>query len=355
MKTAAAFAKGLLELEGQLTPILASLVTIEEKNRQMLDHGSNKAAKEALDQCKQHINMIQDSSFENMYSSSSSSYSSRTFLSETNQNQNQNQGGRDEIGKEGGQKGGTEEEAEGEEFIEKFAKDCPDSIRRAIKAIGNPIKCLRRLHVLVGQLCAQLHSLVEQEAITVSETVDPETGEVMEIGVDPAETSYMENSHNLDTHARSNSADMGSKLYLGETFSLMLDRWEKLNKDFFDSKTGMYDLSKIPDVYDMIRYDILHNSHVPLKGVKELYDRVRALENAVVPQEYGKDKEQKSFVGSQVCGALLEKIKYDLIVSRSDTTYDMRFMLDHSHAQDLDINSLGRVVRTRLYVRASLC
>jgi inositol hexakisphosphate/diphosphoinositol-pentakisphosphate kinase len=37
MKTAAAFAKGLLELEGPLTPILASLVTVEEKSSQMLD------------------------------------------------------------------------------------------------------------------------------------------------------------------------------------------------------------------------------------------------------------------------------------------------------------------------------
>ena len=50
-----------------------------------------------------------------------------------------------------------------------------------------------------------------------------------------------------------------------------------------------------------------------------------------------------------MCGALLEKIKYDLIVSRSDTTHDMRYLLDHSHADDLEINSLGRAVRTRLY------
>lgn len=39
MKTAAAFTKGLLELEGPLTPILVSLVTVEEKNRLMLDRG----------------------------------------------------------------------------------------------------------------------------------------------------------------------------------------------------------------------------------------------------------------------------------------------------------------------------
>eukprot|EP00606_Chrysophyceae_sp_TOSAG23-5_P000290 GSChrysophyteH2.ASY1.ANO1.1033.1 assembled CDS len=131
----------------------------------------------------------------------------------------------------------------------------------------------------------------------------------------------------------------------------MLDRWGKLNKDFFNNKTGVYDLSKVPDVYDMIRYDILHNYHCPLTGIqdKELYEKARVLENICVPHEYGKDSMQKSVVGSKVCGALLEKIKYDLRVSRSSTTQDMRFLLDHSHADDLEINSLGRVVRTRLY------
>ena len=83
--------------------------------------------------------------------------------------------------------------------------------------------------------------------------------------------------------------------------------------------------------------------------LRELYDGIRAFENTVVPQEYGANKAEKKLIGSKVCGALLEKIKYDLKVTRSDTTHDMRYMLDHSHADDLEINSLGRVVRTRLY------
>ncbi len=50
MKTAAAFAKGLLELEGHhLTPILASLVTVEEVDRQMLDREGNTEIKEEMD------------------------------------------------------------------------------------------------------------------------------------------------------------------------------------------------------------------------------------------------------------------------------------------------------------------
>ena len=38
---------------------------------------------------------------------------------------------------------------------------------------------------------------------------------------------------------------------------------------------------QVPDVYDMIRYDILHNYHCPLTGIqdKELYEKARVLEN----------------------------------------------------------------------------
>jgi inositol hexakisphosphate/diphosphoinositol-pentakisphosphate kinase len=39
----------------------------------------------------------------------------------------------------------------------------------------------------------------------------------------------------------------------GETLLLMLDRWKKLHKDLFNSKTDTFDLSKVPDVHDNIR------------------------------------------------------------------------------------------------------
>lgn len=53
MKTAAAFAKGLLELEGDLPPILVSLVHKEKKH--MLDPSGNKEVKVELDECKARI------------------------------------------------------------------------------------------------------------------------------------------------------------------------------------------------------------------------------------------------------------------------------------------------------------
>ena len=54
------FSEGLLELEGQLTPILVSLVTVEEKSRQMLDKGGNDEIKEEMDRCKYSLDIIQE-------------------------------------------------------------------------------------------------------------------------------------------------------------------------------------------------------------------------------------------------------------------------------------------------------
>lgn len=34
----------------------------------------------------------------------------------------------------------------------------------------------------------------------------------------------------------------------------MLDRWKKLHKDLYNAKTDSFDLSKVPDVHDNIRW-----------------------------------------------------------------------------------------------------
>jgi hypothetical protein len=41
----------------------------------------------------------------------------------------------------------------------------------------------------------------------------------------------------------------------GETLILMLDRWKKLYKDLYNKKADAFDLSKVPDVHDNIRYE----------------------------------------------------------------------------------------------------
>jgi inositol hexakisphosphate/diphosphoinositol-pentakisphosphate kinase len=50
-------------------------------------------------------------------------------------------------------------------------------------------------------------------------------------------------------------------LYHEETLQLMVNRWGKLEKDF-KLKCGEFDISKIPDIYDCIKYDLLHNRYM---------------------------------------------------------------------------------------------
>lgn len=49
-------------------------------------------------------------------------------------------------------------------------------------------------------------------------------------------------------------------LYHGETWELMARRWGKLEKDFKTHDERLeFDISKIPDIYDCIKYDLQHN------------------------------------------------------------------------------------------------
>lgn len=73
------------------------------------------------------------------------------------------------------------------------------------------------------------------------------------------------------------------QLYHSETLELMLRRWSKLEKDF-KMKNGRYNISKIPDIYDCIKYDVQHNSLLKLDNTMEIYRLSKALADIVIPQ-----------------------------------------------------------------------
>ena len=56
MKTAVSFAKGMLELEGELPHILVSLVHKEKESIHMLDPSGNKEVKEEPERYKTRVN-----------------------------------------------------------------------------------------------------------------------------------------------------------------------------------------------------------------------------------------------------------------------------------------------------------
>lgn len=241
MKTAAAFTKGLLELEGSLTPILASLVTVEEKDRQMLDRGGNFRIQEEMGLCKAYMEhaLQKDQDFT-------------------------------------------------DEVIQDTFPSAMPYIHSGLKKIGNPCKALKRIHELISAICVQI------------EGMGRDFGELDNL------TSNKDDVMDLSSESESNLIEIEERgLYLNETFTLMLDRWEKLNKDFKNRKTGLYDLTKVPDVYDMVRYDVLHNSHLGLNGIEDLLRLSRDFADVVVPQEYGISKEEKVSIAPKMCGKFM--------------------------------------------------
>lgn len=73
-------------------------------------------------------------------------------------------------------------------------------------------------------------------------------------------------------------------LYHGETWDLMYRRWSKIEKDFY-TKSKTFDISKIPDIYDCIKYDLQHNQHtIQFEQAEELYINAKYLADIVIPQ-----------------------------------------------------------------------
>ena len=104
------------------------------------------------------------------------------------------------------------------------------------------------------------------------------------------------------------------KLYHGETWELLARRWNKLEREFLNVKTNLFDISKIPDIYDCIKYDLLHNKSIFLRCplAEELYTYAKNMADVVVPQEYGMTQAEKLTIAQGICAPLLRKIRADL-------------------------------------------
>ncbi|XP_069862071.1 inositol hexakisphosphate and diphosphoinositol-pentakisphosphate kinase 1 isoform X12 [Dipodomys merriami] len=250
--TAAAFAKGLLALEGELTPILVQMVKSANMNG-LLDSDSD-----SLSSCQHRVKarlhhiLQQDAPF-------------------------------------------------GPEDYDQLAPTGSTSLLNSMSIIQNPVK-----------VCDQVFSLIENLTHQIRERMQ-----------DPK------------------SVDL--QLYHSETLELMLQRWSKLERDF-RQKSGRYDISKIPDIYDCVKYDVQHNASLGLQGTAELLRLSKALADVVIPQEYGISREEKLEIAVGFCLPLLRKILLDLQRTHEDESVNKLHPL-----YSRGVLSPGRHVRTRLY------
>ncbi|XP_024120825.1 inositol hexakisphosphate and diphosphoinositol-pentakisphosphate kinase 2 isoform X6 [Oryzias melastigma] len=250
--TAAAFAKGLLALEGELTPILVQMVKSANMNG-LLDNDSD-----SLSSCQHRVKARLHEILQ----------SDREFT---------------------------------EDDFERLAPTCSPSLVNSMKIVKNPVDTCDQVYALIQSLTSQIRWRME----------DPK------------------------------SADL--QLYHSETLELMLQRWSKLERDF-RMKNGRYDISKIPDIYDCVKYDVIHNATLGLQDTLELFRLSRALADIVIPQEYGINKVEKLDIAYAYCLPLVRKIQLDLQRTHGDEAVNKLHPL-----YSRGVMSPGRHVRTRLY------
>jgi len=148
-------------------------------------------------------------------------------------------------------------------------------------------------------------------------------------------------------------------LYLNETWELAESRWAKELREFRVTKKDNngtpyidFDISKIPDIYDNIKYDLEHNPELGINNEGEferMYLCVKNMADIVVPQEYGISEESKISIAQRVCTPLLGKLRNDLhrCVQSADEGDENQTRLDPRASEG--IATPMRHVRTRLY------
>ncbi|ONM07826.1 Phosphoglycerate mutase-like family protein [Zea mays] len=245
--SAAAFAKGLLDLEGQLTPILVSLVS---KDSSMLD-GLEDASTE-MDEAKARLHEIIISS----------------------------------------------EKAKNTEGPVEF----PWMVDGA-GLPANASQLLPKMAKLTKEVTSQVKLLAEGEderlALTSTFSKYDQAKALGKTTIDVARIAA--------------GLPCGS-----ESFLLMFARWRKLERDLYNERKDRFDITQIPDVYDSCKYDLLHNAHLNLKGLEELFKVAQILADGVIPNEYGINPKQKLKIGSKIARRLLGKILIDLRNTREE-------------------------------------
>lgn len=109
----------------------------------------------------------------------------------------------------------------------------------------------------------------------------------------------------------------------------------------FKKKEQRFDSTKIPDLVDNVRYDLIHHhAHIgtaALQAAISIYTHAEPLAHFIAPAEYGLTPHQKTEIGSKLISKLLKKILADITFFRRDTADQPLFMM---HAPPVKPNDL---------------
>ncbi|KAH9247946.1 hypothetical protein BASA81_014402 [Batrachochytrium salamandrivorans] len=111
---------------------------------------------------------------------------------------------------------------------------------------------------------------------------------------------------------------------------LFVERWDKLFRAFVDVERSQFEPSKISELYDSIKYDLIHNRDFlqgvfasPTHGnnlVRRLYSMSKELFDIIGPHEYGIENKEKLEIGFKNAFHLLKHLLSDLTAARASPT-----------------------------------
>eukprot|EP00811_Abedinium_folium_P033315 NODE_628_length_2878_cov_10.851690.p1 GENE.NODE_628_length_2878_cov_10.851690~~NODE_628_length_2878_cov_10.851690.p1 ORF type:complete len:892 (-),score=254.60 NODE_628_length_2878_cov_10.851690:201-2600(-) len=93
-------------------------------------------------------------------------------------------------------------------------------------------------------------------------------------------------------------------------------RWRKLRKELLDVEHERWDISKVTEIYDAVRYDMIHHRTLA-ESLTAVYSCAKPLNEIIVANEYGFDEMHRARIGSTVCRRLMRTLIDDMELSRS--------------------------------------
>ena len=422
LKTAANFLAGLLEIEGNIIPIITSMVNADEKNNKLLDmssdeiHEIKKKIKMKLSECLNYDGPIKDK-FNSLFTKES------IYPTDDSSENNSDDEGLPDIfeGKENGGCSSSESSEENnteeknpennknlnQKKKEKEKEEKP--IYELLNKIGNPLQRMKNVIRLLKNVIKNLQKYLSEENnekdyttyfITNKNQIERRENDFLKktqehlvtkiLGEDKKEINDQINNKEIKKVElkRKNSDKINQKNKnknllkneeekkvnndkneikneltfdcLDENIALIYKRYVKLKNDFYNTKKDKFDISKIPDIYDNIKYDLIHNKDLMDSNAYELFDEISILANFVMPFEYGITRDEKINIGLKIIKPLLNKILSDLIDinssiyskkrKNSNIEEDKNWSgLDASKMNANEVKSTGRHVKSRFY------
>ncbi|XP_053991375.1 uncharacterized protein LOC128883241 [Hylaeus volcanicus] len=297
--TSAAFTKGFLDLEGQLTPILVQMVMRNAKAHALLDNSSVQSKERDL--CKKWLDTL---------------FNSENGLDDMEPNL------RECIKHSPGYQ-------EAAQFFKKPRVNMI-AIKERIEELVNALSFeIRRCEWATGPP-SQVRGSLEDDNAVFDEDHYQSSQDVSKLPI----VSQYYTEHLLDKlsnqmHKKLNNNCMTDGFPCNSCHLIFLlsdrlrdirSRWQELSNSWYRVKKKRFDSSKLPDLVDNVRYDLIHNhtyiGTAALKAAFSIYTQVEPLASFLGPAEYGLTPKQKIVIGVSLIPKLLKKIIADITFSR---------------------------------------